>query len=327
MPGTSQLATSEQGMGEQGMSEQGPVSAARRWQVLPAWAVFVVAGLTFWLVGFLPWIVEGLHLDSSSAWPNFYTVDTPRVALPFGEYQFPALLSHGVIGGAVALGVARLANPTVTRPRLLAAAGAVVALAAALTQTLLTVTPGLASMFEARLLVLALAVATIASALLGILAGTAFAGRRGVAWLLAGALLASFTGPWFNDLVHRGPAVDQPWTELVARTHPWISGLTLGLVLGAYGARPARRLLGWVAAVVIAWAVPLGLSLLAYVTYAVTRGPLRQNVITDLARSLRGELEYWLTPNLRILGPLVLAVIIGAVLSAVRISRASDHPS
>ncbi|KGN37784.1 hypothetical protein N803_12050 [Knoellia subterranea KCTC 19937] len=326
------VVASESGMDEIDASAPettvlGPGSPARPWQALPGWAVFVLAGAAWWLVGFLPWIVEGLHVDSSSAWPNFYTVDTPRVALPFGEYQFPALLTSSIIGGVAALAVARLGAATVARPRLLAAGGAIVAMTVALGQTLLTVTPGLASMFEARLLVLALAVAAIASALLGVLVGAAFAGRRGVAWLLAGALLASFTGPWFTDLVHRGPAVDQPWTELVARTYPGISGVVLGLVLGAYGARPARRRLGWLSAVVIAWAIPVGLSLLAYVTYAVTRGPLRQSVITDLAHSLRGELHYWLTPTVRIVGPLVLAVVIGAVLSGMRVSRANDHPS
>lgn len=309
------------------MTESGGQAMERvRWRVLPAWAVVVLSAVAFWIVGFLPWVTSGLHLDVSSAWPNHDTVDTPRVALPFGEYQFPALFVGGVIGGAAALGVSRLAGPGVARPRLLAAAGATLALAGALAQTLLTVSSALAAMAEARVLVVALVVAAVASAFFGVLVGAGVAGGRGWPWLLGGAMVASVLGLWVVDTVNPPSGSGQLLGDAVARVHPWISGLALAVVLAIFGWRPATRLLGWLVAVAIAWVTPVLLSLLAYVTYAVSRGPLRQNTFPDLLATVRRDFLHSLIPTSRVVGPLVLAVVIGAVLATSLRARGPATP-
>lgn len=298
-----------------------------RWRALPRWAVVLVGAVAFWVVGFLPWIVEGMHLETSSAWPWFPTLEGPLVAMPFGEYAFPTLFVGCVIGGTAALAVSRLAAPAVTRPRALAASGALLALVAALAQTVLTVRPALAPIDEARLLVGALVVAVLGSGAFGILVGAGVARGSGWPWVLGGATAASLSGSWFVDLIVRRPDLDPQWTTWVAQWHPWLSGALLGGVLAAFGLRPATRLVGWFAALGIAWVLPSVLTTLTYVAHDASRGPLRRSQVIEVADAGRDVFVQSLLPGNHLIWPLVLAVGIGVAGATWRAGTATDRPA
>lgn len=294
--------------------------------LLPAWAVLVASAVAFWVVGFLPWIVEGMHLQVSSAWPRFDTILGPVVALPFNEYAFTALFVSSVIGGTAALAVSRLAASDVAHPRLVASGGAAIALVTSLAQTFFTVRPALADTDEARLLVGALIVAVLGSGVFGILVGAGVARGRGWRWLLGGAVAASLVGLWFIDVIARNPAGDPGWVMRAAQWHPWISGIALGAVLAIFGFLPATRTVGWLVALAIAWVLPSALTAANYVTYYASRGPLRRSQITEVVDAGRDVFLQSLSPDNHHVGPLVLAVAVGAAGAVWRLNRSMARP-
>ncbi|WP_040883839.1 hypothetical protein [Janibacter sp. HTCC2649] len=307
--------------------KSGASVGADRWRVLPGWAVFVASGVAFWVVGYLPWIVEGMHVEVSSAWPRFDTLKGPVVGLPFGEYAFQALLVGGVIGGAAALAVSRLASPGVRFPRAIASTGAVIALVAALGQTLVTVRPALVDTDEARLLIGALILTSLGSGLLGVVVGAGVARAKGWPWLLGGAMVASLLGPWLVDVIARNPADDPQWLMRIARWHPWVGGIALGVVLAVFGYRPAARLVGWLVALAIAWVLPSALTAMSYVTYYGKQGTLSRDRILEVADAGRDVFVQSLQPSNHHIGPLVLAVVIGIAGATSKLRGATDLPA
>ena len=303
------------------MTDSGETAMTQRWQALPGWALLAGAAVAYWVVGFLPWIIEGLDLTSSSAWPNTYTVEGPRVALPFGEDAFPALFVSSVVGGTAALAVSRLAGPGVHRRRLIAAAGGAIAVLAGLAQTYATVRPAMADTDEARLLVAALVVSVLAFGALGLVVGAGVARGDGWPWLLGGAMAASLFGPWLVDLVDRRPGQVPGWLLQLLQWHPWVSGILLGVVLAVFGWTPATRVLGWGVGLAIAWVVPSVLIAASYATAYFSQGSLTRDHAREVVDAGRDVFVQSLQPDGRTLLPLVLAVAVGA--AGVRLRRRS----
>lgn len=284
--------------------------ACGRWRVLPGWAVLPLAAAVWWVVGFLPWIVEGMHL-SSSAWPMTLTLEGPVAALPFSEFGFPTLLVCGVIGGTAALAVSRLAAPGVSHPRLLAATGGVVAVLASLAQTWRAIEPAKAETDEATLLLVALVVATVVFAAVGLLVGAGVARGRGWPWVLGGATGASLSGSWVLDLLDRGQGPLPGWLAQVLLWHPWVVGILLGGVLAVVGFRPTGRVVRWVVALAIAWVVPSVLTAMTYAVFYFSQGPVTRAHAMEVLDAGSEVFVQSLSPGDRHLGSLVLAVVIG----------------
>ncbi|MFC7485731.1 hypothetical protein ACOCJ7_04325 [Knoellia sp. CPCC 206453] len=297
-----------------------------RWRVLPGWAVLVGGAAAFWVVGHMPWIVHGMHAEVSAGWARFDTLKGPVVALPFNEYAFPTLLVGGVIGGTAALAVSFLAAPGVRHRRGLAAAGALIALVIALTQTYLAVRPGLVQSDEARLLVGALVAAALGTGVFGVLVGVGVARGKGWPLLLGGATAASLAGSWFVDLLFDPPGPIPEWLNRIAQLGPWVSGILLGVVLAVCGFRPTTRLLGWFVALAIGWVVPSVLTLMVYVTGYASQGSPRAERLREVADAGRDVFVQSLSPSNHVTGPLVAAVVIGIVGATWRLNRATARP-
>lgn len=304
-----------------GGSAAGSRTALEAVRALPAWAVLVGSAVVFWVVGFLPWIVEGMHLNVSSAWARFDTILGPLVALPFNEYAIPELFVSCVIGGTAALAVSRLAAPEVVHPRLVAGCGAAIALFTSLGQTYFTIRPGLADTNEAKVLVGALFAAVLVSGAFGILVGAWAARGRGWLWLLGAATAAAFSGSWFADLISRSPALDPQWVPQLARWSPWISGILLGVVLAVFGLRPASRLMGWVFGVAIAWVAPSLQISVAYASADASQGTWNRARISEILDAGRDVFVQSLAPNAHVIGPYVAAVLVGVVGSVLLFTR------
>lgn len=234
------------------------------------------------------------------------------MALPFGEYAFQALGTVGVIGGAAAVAVSLLAREGTPWPRLIAAAGGLLGLAVALAQTVHVVQGALAPRTEARMLVVALVLVALAGVALGLLAGGGLVRRKGWSWVLGAALVAALVGPWLLDLVHRGPASSNPLLSALDRWHPLLGGVLLGVALAACGLRSTGHLVGWVGALAILWMLPAALTALNYTTYYVTRVPLHSGAVAESLEAGGDVFVAALGPDARTLGPVVLAVFIGA---------------
>lgn len=287
------------------------VTELARWRVLPGWGVLLASAAAFWVVGFLPWIIEGMHLEVSSAWVRFDTLEGPLVALPFTEYSVTTLFISSVIGGCAALAVTRLAAPSVGHPRLLGAAGAALAVVASLAQTLATVRPVMAQTDEARLLVAVLVLTLIGSAVFGMVVGAGVARGRGWLWLLGGAVAASVAGSWLVDMIARDPGGTPDWVLRLAHWHPWVGALLLGGVLAVFGFRPASRGVGWLLALAIAWVVPSLLTAATFVTYYASQGTLTRSHLGEVIDSGRDVFVQSLSPGNHKIWPLAAAVVIG----------------
>ncbi|AKU15032.1 hypothetical protein [Luteipulveratus mongoliensis] len=303
------------------MTDTGDSTMPHAHERLPAWAVFPVAALLSWVIGALPWIVSGMRLEISDAWPDFLPGHTPRVALPFGEYAVQPLLTVGVIGGAAAMAASLLARPSVRHPRVLAAAGASVGLLVALWQTVMVAGGSLADLREARLLVAGLIATLVVASAIGMVAGAGLAAHRGLVWPLGGALVASLAGPWFNDLVHRG-VINPSWTNGVAKWNLWIGGVVLGLVLAAYGIQ-RTHLPVWLGALAVLWVMPAALIALNYVTYYGTRNPIRRGTVSEVLDGGRDVFVKALEPHTHVIGPLILAAVIGVLGEVARSARST----
>lgn len=300
---------------------------ADRWRVLPGWAVLLGGVMAFWVVGFLPWIVQGMHAEVSAGFARFDTLEGPLVALPFNEYAFPTLLVGGVIGGTAALAVSLLAAQGVRHPRALAAMGALIGLVLSVGQTYLALRPGLAQTDKATLLVGALIAAAIGSGVFGILVGAGVARGHGWPLLLGGATAASFVGSWFVDLLFNPPGPFPEWLTRIAHWSPWLSALLLGAVLALFGFRPPTRLVGWLVALAIAWVVPSVLTAMVYATGYASQGSLRGEQLREVVDAGRDVFVQSLSPSNHVIGPLIAAVVIGVAGAAWRLNRASDPGS
>lgn len=294
-----------------------------------ALAVAGLAALTSWFVGALAWIVEGLQLPISSAWPGFNAAHTPRVALPFGEYEVPNLVTAGLIGGMAAVLISRvpgLVSPALRHPaRLPAAIGGALGLAAALAQTWTAVLPAISTRIEGKVLVGALLVAGVGAGAIGLAAGLGLTSHRPWPRMGGGALGAAFAVHWVTALASAlTPSFDtNPVSSAIVATAPWVGGLLLGLALGTFGLRPPVRALGWLLAAVLLWVVPALFTATMYAAAYARSGSLSGggSELADAARdvlvgALHAEAARWM--------PLALALLLGSVVAGVRARRPSS---
>lgn len=221
------------------------------------------AALAAWFIGALPWIVDGLTLPISSAWPSVTPTDGVRVALPFGEYQLAGIFVATLVGGAVGPPVAQLASRR-TASAWVGVLGALLGLSGALVHTLLVVLPLLADRAEAQLLVTALVLLAGAGVVLGLVAGAGLV-RRTAWWSpVGGALLAATLTTWIVDLLNRGAVSDSGWLLWFNRQSVWLVAVLLAAALLWVGCRSAARLLWWPAVVAVFWIWPAVTAALFY---------------------------------------------------------------
>lgn len=293
-----------------------------------ALAVAGLAAFTFWFVGALAWITEGMQLPVSSAWPGFNAAHTPRVALPFGEYEVPNLVTAGLIGGIAAVLVSRmpaLVPPALRRPaRLPAAIGGALGLAATLAQTWTAVLPAISTRIEGKVLVGALMLAGVGAGAIGLAAGLGLTSHRPWPRLAGGALGAAFVVHWVVALASAlTPSFDtNPTTSASVATAPWVGAGLLGLALGTFGLRPPVRALGWLLTAALLWVVPALFTATMYAAAYARSGSLSGggSELVDAARdvfvgALQAEAARWM--------PLAAALLLGLVVTGVRARRPS----
>lgn len=236
---------------------------ARLWPALP------LAGAAWWVGGALPWVLDGLGAQSPRDWP--FDVATGSATdgyislLPFTTARLGLLLTITLVGG----GLASLAVLWV-RPRgdrrlaasALASLGVLLAAAYSAAQSA-GATRQLGGDFDRddRVLLGVLAVAVVGT-LLGLVLGLLVVLAGPVLRALAAAPLAVALGSWVNALVVALVGLDRAtgvlrWTAAVV-------GVAAGLALAGLGLRPVRRLLAWVAVLLVVAVAAAGQTAFSY---------------------------------------------------------------
>lgn len=225
------------------------------WKVPPI-AVVLLAGASWWLIGYLPWVITGLNGSDYSLRGVELTT-----AVPLLGHTVPYVLTFGLIGGVCASGSRLIAGPRASRTWVPSLIGMVAAVTAALVQSSIVGATaddqpisGAQSGFFA-----ALCGACVLGSLVGW--GLGILMSRGAVW--AGLTLSGVVGvvgPWALALVmtylgHVGNLHDSD--DLAAQNAAdlltWQLDAVLALALVVIGARPARRLALWPVAILVSW--------------------------------------------------------------------------
>lgn len=228
--------------------------------VIPVTAIAPASALVWWVVGFLPWLVDGLGKDV----PGVYigSVASDGITVPLLLPNLALLVLGGLVGGACAglLTTLSAGSPTAA----LAASFAGVACAVLLTgiQSSNAIGDGIGSGYGSDASVISGLLATTAGAsLLGWLFGASgYFGRVPLGIALCG--LAGAVPSWLSYLVF---GIDPDIRSELLRTAITYAGaavLVAGIVL--IGVRPYVRLLAWPPAIVLAWVVAPALGATAY---------------------------------------------------------------
>jgi len=281
------------------------------------WPVLPLAAAAWWVVGALPWIVDGLGSSSPRYWVADAVTGEARggyiTLLPFRAVFLPLLLALTLVGGAAAGVSVRWTRRDARRPVLAGFASAVGALAAMAYTVAQSAgaTRQLGSDFDRddRVLVGVVAVA-VAGGLLGLVLGWCLAYGGPVAATLASAPLAVAAGAWTTRLVVVALGPDDAGSVV-----QWTSAATVGLVAGIglarVGAAPARRLGAWVALTVVVVVTQAAFSAFEHLAGRLRTGAGLPGALRGLAGESRGVFLDALAPTHQSWWWLVVAVGVG----------------
>lgn len=277
---------------------------------ISAWWVLPISAIVWWACGFLPWILQVFYEVSGLAEAP---AGAPQKFLPLPfttDGAVVGLVVMALIGGLLAGATSRIP----------ASAGAGAAAAIAGTVLAIAATGGASWWLTARETVpgdampLGMLVVTAASGIVGLgaglLAGVGPAMLRGLALALPVVLLDG----WFWGLV--------PGTPVSPTGTWWVFAVALGIAFGlAVDSRPIE-LLGWLPAAGVVWVLQAtGPALLAvqeniWPGSALTENPLSAaGIVWDEIASAA------LVTDGHQLGAWVVALLLGAAIAALRLSR------
>ncbi|MET0822622.1 MAG: hypothetical protein ABWY58_16810 [Aeromicrobium sp.] len=276
---------------------------------LPTIMLVPLAGATWWLIGFLWWIVD--LFGSNIMTTNGYS----RAALPLlAASSTDALIVGAVVGGVLAGFVGLLG-----RGRRIARLGAVVAgvalaLAVALVQSRAAFAGGgVDGQATDPRITGGLSVLVAGVTVLAVLLGTAsLAGRPGLGLALAAA--AGAVPLWLFQVVSRASraaafsgSIDEP-----AR---WAGAAVLAVALVLIGVRPLARLAYWPAAVLLAWVVAPSVTASGYFAMSLSRGPRSAAFVGDYLSAAAQVWRQAVEPGQRPLAPWIAAIVVAVVLA------------
>lgn len=243
--------------------------AHRRQARTLVWPVLPLAAAGWWVVGALPWIVDGLGARSPRTWPadvaTGSVTDGYLTLLPFTTPRLGLLLSLTLVGGAVAASSTLWVRPREGRGLASVASAVVGALTAAaytITQSA-GATRQLGTDFDRddRVLLGVLAVA-VAGTILGLALGVVVVKAGPVLRALAAAPLAVALSGWVGALLValRGAERSRellPWTPLVG-------AVVVGLTLAGLGLRSVGRAVAWSGALAVVAVCTAGQTAFGY---------------------------------------------------------------
>jgi hypothetical protein len=276
---------------------------------LPTLLLVPIAAAAWWLVGFLPWVIDLLGSNILTA--NGYG----RAALPLlsGSSVFELVISAGV-GGVLAGLVGLLGRGRGWARTAAVVTGVVIVLALAVAQSRAALDGsqlGGGQTTDARLTG-GLGLLVVGVTLLGLALGVAsLLGRPGLA--MAVAALAGALPLWVASLVDVVSDAALRHGTVLALSR-WSGAVLLVVALVVAGMRPVVRLLWWPAAVLLAWIVQPSTTAAGYLGMSLSRGPRSPDAVREYASAAWQVWRQAIEPGARPLAPWVVAVVVAAAL-------------
>jgi hypothetical protein len=286
---------------------------------LPPWVLVPAAALAWWLVGYLPWVVE---TALSPAWSR------PSAAVPSAGSALGILVFGGLTGGLVA-GLLCLSAPPDRRWRAAAFALGGVALALVVVIVLASRTVGGDGFAGDRRVVMGLSAATVLASLVGWFLGACSAfGRPGLG--IALGALSAVVPSWLLALVAAVVSATQEsflfgpgWTTATS----WLGACVLAGALVTVGLRPPARAAWWPLVVLVAWFVAPVLTAAGYLEVYLRPGAGLPNSLPDALAATWQVFGQSALPEYRPVVPWLVAVGVAVVASLVLArGRGGDAP-
>lgn len=282
--------------------------ARTRWhdRRLPVIALIPLAAVVWWVVGFLPWIVDGMGWQLSDG-NHFLGAAHPMLPMMTGNVG--RLLVGGLVGGLAAGALVWCGRGGALARVGAVSAGAVLALLVTVIQSRSTLSGSFPDSFVTDSWVLGglglvVVLATVAGSAFGVLS---LAGRPGLGFTLA--IVAGAGPPWLVDLFATWGVDAQSRLGVMPRLTQWVGAALLALALIVLGARPAMRLLAWPFAVLCAWLIGPTVTAAVYLGSTLRPGAGLPDTLPD---HLSAAMQVWraaISPEMRPLTPWIVALI------------------
>ncbi|WP_019810754.1 hypothetical protein [Saccharomonospora halophila] len=286
---------------------------------LPIAALVPLSAVTWWVVGFLPWLLSG---TAGSDRPGRGGGHPGVLPVPLTVEELGSLVEGAAFGGLLAGALGLLAR-SAPRGQVTAATFSGTVLAAVTTGAVSTMTllrgGGVAA--EGAVLGMVCLVGAFCTVVGWAVGAAVMLGRPGVSAALA--VSAGLGGAWLvGVLLHILPVgpYDLAW---VTPVRSWSVAAVLTMALIVLGGRPVRRLLLWPLLILIPWLIESGLTAVQYLVRSLTTGSAG---VPGLPEALDASIEvFWLAsaPDMRPVLPWVVAIVVGAVGAVLRLPRAA----
>lgn len=288
-----------------------PTPERTSWRSLPPLALVAVSAVAWWVVGFLPWIIDGLGNDL-----RFETR-----ALPLFAGNVTALVVGAGLGGVVGGLAARLGTGGRAARAGASATGVAIAMCATLVQSRSAASVGVDSRITNGLTVVVI-VTTLVGLGIGVLGTT---GRVGLGFALAA--VAGATPVWLMAVLNAmgvGHGSDLRDAQELCR---WSGAGVLAAALIVAGVQPAVRAAAWLGIVLLAWFIAPTITAAGYMEVFLRPGMGLPDMWSD---HLSASADVWrMSASLeaRPLTPWIVAIVLAGGVALWLARRPTTQPA
>lgn len=283
-------------------------------RALPPLALVPLAALAWWVVGFLPWLLDGATLDVPAE------IRVSAAALPL----FAGNLSTLVLGAGLGGLAAGLTTRLVTGSHVVRAAACAAGVALALVVTLLQSRSGITgdindSRVTNGLTIIAIVV-TVAGLGVGLLCLT---GRVGLGLSLAA--VAGAAPVWLMKVLAALGVSSMGAVQNADELSRWVGAAVLAAALVIIGLRLPVRAMVWIGAILLAWCISPTITAAGYAEVFI-----RPGLGGFWGDHLSATMDVWqqaLSVDMRPLTPWITAIVVAAAMSLWLASRSRQPRS
>ena len=304
-------------------AERTPWTARR----LPLPALIPVAGLAWWVGGFLAWLVDGLGREMFIGNPMY---SFSPMALPLVAGNISTLVLGSGVGGLAAGLITTLARGTRLERVGAASAGVALTLLVTLMESRSAIGDTGPAAFDnddrvTNGLTVIVVVMTIAGLGVGLLALT---GSVGMGLALGG--VAGATPMWLAKVLSAVGGTEAGNMQHTYATTQWFGAAVLVAALVIVGLRPAARVAAWPGIVLLAWIIGPTLTAAGYLEAFLRPGMGLPHLLRDFLSAATDVWRMAASPEARPLTPWIAAIVVAvgtALWLARRPSSATDQPA
>ncbi len=290
--------------------ELSPTPERTTWRSLPPWALVPIAALVWWVVGFLPWLLDGLG--------GQYGLST--LLLPLFAGNVGALVLGAGLGGVLGGLIARLGTGSRALRAGASASGVVIMMLVALLQSRGAVNAGIDGRITGGLTIVVIVV-TMVGLGIGLLGVT---GRVGLGFALAS--VAGATPMWVISVLNAMGVGAGNQLDDAQRASQWIGAAVLVVALISVGVRPTPRIVVWPGAVLLAWFIGPTITAASYMDVFLRPGMGLPDMWGD---HLSATMDVWrmaASLDARPLTPWIVGVVLAGA-AAVWLARRPTRPA